>query len=67
MKIRHLIPLVYTCCITSCSPYQSYTGTLTVNGQNLFYAAEGRGKPVILLHGNGGSHADLETLQRQLA
>ena len=67
MKLRRLIPLIITCCITACSPYQSYTGTVTVNGQTLFYAAEGRGKPVILLHGNGGSHADLETLQRQLA
>ena len=67
MKLRHLIPLTFACCITSCSPYQSYTDTIAVNGQHLFYAAEGRGKPVILLHGNGGSHADLETLQRQLA
>ena len=33
----------------------------------LFYAAEGAGKPVILLHGNGGSHNDMETTTRQLA
>lgn len=67
MKIHSLIPLIIACCIASCSPYQSYTDTVTVNDQKLFYAAEGRGKPVILLHGNGGSHTDLETLQRQLA
>lgn len=67
MKISRLIPLFIICCITSCGPYHSYTDTISVNGQNLFYAAEGKGKPVILLHGNGGSHADLETLQRQLA
>ena len=55
MKFRRLIPLIITCFITACSPYQSYSDTVTVNGQTLFYAAEGRGKPIILLHGNGGS------------
>lgn len=50
----------------SCN-YKSYTATAHVNGVDLFYAAEGRGKPVILLHGNGGSHNDLETTQRELA
>lgn len=49
------------------SPYVSYTDTVLVNGTSLFYVAEGRGKPVILLHGNGGSHNDLETTTRQLA
>ena len=47
--------------------YSSYTDTVEVNGVSLFYAAEGNGKPVILLHGNGGSHNDLETTQRELA
>ncbi len=47
--------------------YESYTDTINVNGTTLFYAAEGAGKPVILLHGNGGSHNDLETTQRGLA
>ena len=47
--------------------YVSYTDTIDVNGVSLFYAAEGAGKPVILLHGNGGSHNDLETTQRDLA
>lgn len=47
--------------------YQSYTDTIEVNGTTLFYAAEGSGKPVILLHGNGGSHNDLETTHRELA
>ena len=51
----------------ACRPYRSYTDTALVNGTSLFYAAEGRGKPVILLHGNGGSHNDLETTTRQLA
>lgn len=47
--------------------YASYTDTIEVNGVSLFYAAEGAGKPVILLHGNGGSHNDMETTQRELA
>ena len=47
--------------------YKSYTATAHVNGVDIFYAAEGIGKPVILLHGNGGSHNDLETTQRELA
>ena len=48
-------------------PYVSYTDTAEVNGVELFYAVEGRGKPVILIHGNGGSHNDRETTTRQLA
>lgn len=47
--------------------YESYIDTVEVNGVSLFYAAEGSGKPVILLHGNGGSHNDLETTHRELA
>lgn len=55
--------------LLSCSrtAYVSYTDTIALNGTSLFYAAEGCGKPVILLHGNGGSHNDLETTTRQLA
>ena len=48
-------------------PYESYTDTFDAGEVELFYAAEGAGKPVILLHGNGGSHNDLETTTRQLA
>ena len=50
-----------------CRDYVSYTDYVQVNGVELFYAAEGCGKPVILLHGNGGSHNSLETTTRQLA
>ena len=60
--------------VCACSPkgsgsksYESYTDVAEVNGVTLFYAAEGAGKPVILLHGNGGSHNDLETTHRELA
>ena len=47
--------------------YVSYTDTFDAEDVTLFYAAEGHGKPVILLHGNGGSHNDMETTTRQLA
>ena len=55
------------CCPKGGGAYESYTDVAQVNGVSLFYAAEGQGKPVILLHGNGGSHNDLETTQRGLA
>ena len=69
MKIRYFVSaLVLALCVACQSPvYESYTDTAQVNGVSLFYAAEGAGKPVILLHGNGGSHNDLETTQRELA
>ena len=63
--IAVLLAAVMTACVNH--SYQSYTDTIEVNGVSLFYAAEGAGKPVILLHGNGGSHNDLETTQRELA
>jgi pimeloyl-ACP methyl ester carboxylesterase len=63
------IVVLFACCPKGSSPkvYESYTDVAEVNGVSLFYAAEGCGKPVILLHGNGGSHNDLETTHRQLA
>ena len=69
MKIRYFVSaVVLALCVACQGPvYESYTDTAVVNGVNLFYAAEGAGKPVILLHGNGGSHNDLETTQRELA
>ena len=69
MKIRYFVSaLVLALCVACQSRvYESYTDTAQVNGVSLFYAAEGAGKPVILLHGNGGSHNDLETTQRELA
>lgn len=47
--------------------YISYTATIQVNGVSLVYHAEGCGRPIILLHGNSGSHHDLHVLQMQLA
>ena len=41
--------------------------TEEVNGVSLYYEKAGAGAPVILLHGNGGSHKDLALLTRRLA
>ena len=67
MKLRILLLLATIATLTSCQHYVSYTDTFDTGEVTLFYAAEGRGKPVILLHGNGGSHNDMETTTRQLA
>ncbi len=67
MKFRTLWMAFLAFALASCERYISYTDTIAINGVELFYAAEGKGKPVILLHGNGGSHNDLETTTRQLA
>lgn len=69
MRSSNIILAFLVFALTACvnAPYESYTDTIEVNGVNLFYAAEGCGKPVILLHGNGGSHNDLETTHRELS
>ena len=41
--------------------------TAEVNGVSICYETVGEGDPVILLHGNGGSHRDLSLLTQQLA
>lgn len=68
-RLSNVIAVVLaTLIISSCTgKYLSYTDTIEVNGTTLYYVAEGRGKPVILLHGNGGSHNDFEVSVRQLA
>lgn len=35
--------------------------TIDVNGVSLYYGVGGEGKPVVLVHGNGGSHTLLQT------
>ncbi len=72
MRIYNLFAVAFATIfisLTSCceDSYVSYTDTFDAGDVTLFYAAEGCGKPVILLHGNGGSHNDLETTTRQLA
>lgn len=69
MKPLRILAAVVVFMAAACheTRYESYTDTIEVNGVSLFYAAEGSGKPAILLHGNGGSHNDLETTHRELA
>ena len=38
-----------------------------VNGINMHYAVMGKGSPLILIHGNGGSHEELLGLMRYFA
>ena len=66
-KIANVLVIAVLISLAGCKDYVSYTDTIEVNGVELYYAAEGCGKPVILLHGNGGSHNSLETTTRQLA
>ena len=40
--------------------------TIEVNGVSIYYEQAGSGKPVILCHGNGGSHKDLSCEIEQL-
>lgn len=67
ISLKRLALPAFVFMFSSCAVYESYTDTVNVNGVSLFYAVEGKGKPVILLHGNGGSHNSLETTARQLA
>ena len=41
--------------------------TMEVNGVSIYYEVAGEGLPVILLHGNGGSHRDLYMETSQLS
>lgn len=52
-----------------CHKWHETIGTATVNGTQLLYSVRGpeNGKPVVLLHGNGGSHKSMVTQQLELA
>lgn len=52
-----------------CLKYPEIIDYVEVNGQRLLYAVRGpeNGRPVVLLHGNGGSHKSLLTQAKQLA
>jgi len=52
-----------------CAKFPEVCSFIEVNGQRLLYAVRGPegGKPVLLLHGNGGSHKSLRTQAKQLA
>lgn len=53
----------------SCREYPQAQHTVEVNGQRIFYVVRGpeNGRPVVLVHGNGGSHRSMRTQALQLA
>lgn len=52
-----------------CRRYPEKTDYIEVNGQRLLYATRGpeKGRSVVLLHGNGGSHLSMSTQAMELA
>ena len=60
----YFIPL-----LISCRNVPETLSTIEVNGQTLLYSVRGpeNGKPVVLMHGNGGSHESIKTQSLQLA
>lgn len=47
--------------------YEDRENRIQVNGTSIFYKVKGKGKPVIIQHGNSGSHRDLDVLQNVLS
>lgn len=67
---RKISGAIYSCALSlGCISNPETTSYIEVNGLKLFYAIRGPedGKPVVLLHGNGGSHKSMETQAKQLA
>ena len=52
----YYLPLLASCC-----GLKEELATVEVNGQNLLYSVRGPedGYPVVLMHGNGGSHKSM--------
>ena len=71
MKIvRKIVGNIYYCALSiGCRKYPESTDYIEVNGQKLLYAMRGPegGRPVVLIHGNGGSHKSMSTQAKQLA
>ena len=53
----------------TCCKYQEEKHHITINGLDMFYVTRGPqdGKPVLLVHGNGGSHKSMRTQAMELA
>lgn len=67
---RKISGAIYSCALSlGCLGCHETTAYVEVNGLKLLYAMRGPedGKPVVLLHGNGGSHKSMETQAKQLA
>lgn len=70
MNIRKIFSYFYYLpLLVSCANLRETTDHIEVNGQNLLYTVRGPedGKPVVLMHGNGGSHKSMTTQSLQLA
>jgi len=71
MKIfRKIVSGVYfLSLLVSCRNIAEESGWVEVNGQRLFYTVRGPedGKPIVLMHGNGGSHRSMRTQSLQLS
>lgn len=70
MNIRKFFSyFYYVPLLIRCSNIHETLDRIEVNGQNLLYSAMGPvdGKPVVLMHGNGGSHKSMKTQALQLA
>lgn len=55
--------------LVGCGSTRETISRIEVNNQNLLYSVRGPvdGKPVVLMHGNGGSHESMQTQAVQLA
>ena len=71
MKIvRKILGFFYfSALLVSCREFRETSDIVEVNGQKLFYTVRGpeSGLPVLLIHGNGGSHRSMRTQSLQLA
>lgn len=70
MSLRKILSYFYYIpLLVSCSNCRETIGRVEVNGQNLLYSVRGPvdGKPVVLMHGNGGSHKSMKTQALQLS
>ena len=68
--MKKILKYIYFALLSvSCARYPEATDYVEVNGVKLLYAVRGPvdGKPVVLIHGNGGSHKSLLTQAKQLA
>lgn len=67
--LRIISRIYYAGLTLSCLGYPEETRYIDVNGQHLLYAVRGSqdGAPVVLVHGNGGSHKSMRTQAMQLA
>lgn len=71
MKILRKISsfFYFSALLVSCRNLPETIGHIEINGLDMLYSVRGPedGKPVVLMHGNGGSHLSMATQQIQLA